>query len=60
MATLDVVDGGRLRMVTAPRAGGGGNVNRVRSDRLLDRFSGMPVFNGVPCRIEKVAEEQHR
>ena len=32
----------------------GVNVNFLHDDRLLDRFSGMPVFNGTPCRVELV------
>jgi formate dehydrogenase len=30
----------------------GVNVNHLHSDRIRDRFSGMPIFNGTPCRIE--------
>jgi formate dehydrogenase len=29
----------------------GVNVNHLHDDRLLDRFCGMPVFNGTPCRV---------
>ncbi|MBI5505965.1 MAG: molybdopterin-dependent oxidoreductase [Deltaproteobacteria bacterium] len=32
----------------------GVNVNLVHDDRGLDRFTGMPVFNGRPCRIEPI------
>lgn len=34
------------------RATPGVNVNLVHDDRTLDRFTGMPVFNGRPCRVE--------
>lgn len=30
----------------------GVNVNHLHDDRVRDPFSGMPVFNGTPCRIE--------
>jgi formate dehydrogenase len=30
----------------------GVNVNFLHDDRIRDRFSGMPVFNGTPCRVE--------
>jgi anaerobic selenocysteine-containing dehydrogenase len=30
----------------------GVNVNFLHDDRLRDRFSGMPVYNGTPCRVE--------
>jgi anaerobic selenocysteine-containing dehydrogenase len=30
----------------------GVNVNVLHDDRVRDRFCGMPVFNGTPCRIE--------
>jgi formate dehydrogenase len=32
----------------------GVNVNLIHDDRSLDAFSGMPVFNGRACRVEKV------
>lgn len=32
----------------------GVNVNMLHDDRQLDPFSGMPVFNGTPCRVEPV------
>ncbi len=31
----------------------GVNVNFLHDDGVRDRFTGMPVFNGTPCRIEK-------
>jgi anaerobic selenocysteine-containing dehydrogenase len=34
----------------------GVNVNFLHGDRVRDRFSGMPVFNGTPCRVEPIAE----
>lgn len=33
----------------------GVNVNILHDDRGLDEFSGMPVFNARPCRIEAVS-----
>jgi hypothetical protein len=33
----------------------GVNVNFLHDDRVRDRFCGMPVFNGTPCRIETAA-----
>jgi formate dehydrogenase len=30
----------------------GVNVNFLHDDRVRDRFCGMPVFNGTPCRVE--------
>lgn len=30
----------------------GVNVNHLHDDRVRDRFSGMPVFNGTPCQVE--------
>src|SRR5262245_39033691 len=30
----------------------GVNVNFLHDDRVRDRFSGMPVYNGTPCRVE--------
>jgi formate dehydrogenase len=32
----------------------GENVNRLHDDRVRDRFTGMPVFNGTPCRVEAI------
>lgn len=32
----------------------GVNVNHLHDDRARDTFSGMPVFNGTPCRIERI------
>lgn len=32
----------------------GVNVNFLHDDRVRDRFCGMPVYNGTPCRIEPV------
>lgn len=32
----------------------GVNVNLLHDDRVRDRFCGMPVFNGTPCRVEAV------
>ncbi len=39
--------------MTTSRATPGVNVNRLHDDRDLDRFSGMPVFNGRPCLVSK-------
>ena len=33
----------------------GVNVNFLHDDRVRDRFDGMPVFNGTPCRVEPLA-----
>ncbi len=33
----------------------GVNVNFLHDDRARDRFCGMPVFNGTPCRVEHLA-----
>lgn len=30
----------------------GANVNFLHDDRVRDRFCGMPVYNGTPCRVE--------
>ncbi|HEB90293.1 MAG TPA: hypothetical protein ENI85_12045 [Deltaproteobacteria bacterium] len=38
----------------ASRRHPGVNVNHLHSDRNLDRFSGMPVYNGTPCRVEPI------
>ncbi len=35
----------------------GTNVNFLHDDRSLDEFSGMPVYNGRPCRIERIRDE---
>lgn len=32
----------------------GVNVNFLRDDRARDRFTGMPVFNGTPCRVSRL------
>ncbi len=40
---------------TTSRRYPGVNVNRLHDDRVRDRFCGMPVYNGTPCRIEAVA-----
>ena len=32
----------------------GVNVNLLHSDKIRDKFCGMPIFNGTPCRVEKV------
>jgi len=32
----------------------GVNVNLLHDDRVRDRFCGMPVFNGTPCRVDRV------
>ena len=34
----------------------GVNVNFLHDDRIRDRFTGMPVFNGTPCRVEVVRQ----
>ncbi len=34
----------------------GVNVNRLHDDGVRDRFTGMPVFNGTPCRVERLSE----
>jgi formate dehydrogenase len=34
----------------------GVNVNQLHDDQVRDRFTGMPVYNGTPCRIERVTE----
>lgn len=33
----------------------GANVNFLHDDQVRDPFTGMPVFNGTPCRIEAIA-----
>ena len=30
----------------------GVNVNQLHDDRVRDQFTGMPVYNGTPCRVE--------
>ena len=30
------------------------NVNFLHDDRVRDRFCGMPVYNGTPCRVEVI------
>jgi formate dehydrogenase len=32
----------------------GENVNFLHDDCVRDRFTGMPVFNGTPCRVEAI------
>jgi formate dehydrogenase len=32
----------------------GVNVNFLHDDRVRDRFCGMPVYNGTPCRVEPI------
>ena len=32
----------------------GVNVNVLHDDQVRDRFCGMPVYNGTPCRVEAV------
>jgi anaerobic selenocysteine-containing dehydrogenase len=36
---------------TASRRFPGVNVNLLHGDDVRDRFCGMPVFNGTPCRV---------
>jgi len=31
----------------------GVNVNRLTDDSLREPLTGVPVFNGIPCRLEK-------
>ncbi len=31
----------------------GVNVNRLSDDSVREPFTGVPVFNGIPCRMEK-------
>jgi anaerobic selenocysteine-containing dehydrogenase len=33
------------------------NVNFLHDDQVRDRFSGMPVYNGTPCRVEALPGE---
>lgn len=35
----------------------GVNVNFLHDDRVRDRFCGMPVYNGTPCRVEVLAAQ---
>ncbi len=42
---------------TASRRYPGVNVNHLHSDRVRDRFSGMPVYNGTPCDVTPVLKE---
>ncbi len=37
----------------------GVNVNFLHDDRVRDRFTGMPVFNGTPCRVEALARREN-
>tara|TARA_R110001599_G_C12276844_1_gene662679 strand:- start:27490 stop:29706 length:2217 start_codon:yes stop_codon:yes gene_type:complete len=39
---------------TTAKRNPGVNVNFLHSDKIRDRFCGMPIFNGTPCRVEKV------
>ncbi len=32
----------------------GVNVNLMHDDQVRDRFTGMPVYNGTPCRVERI------
>ena len=41
---------------SATRRYPGVNVNHLHSDRVRDRFSGMPVYTGTPCSITAVRE----
>ncbi|NNE19554.1 MAG: molybdopterin-dependent oxidoreductase, partial [Myxococcales bacterium] len=36
----------------------GVNVNFLHDDRVRDRFTGMPVFNGTPCRVEALTPSE--
>ena len=36
----------------------GVNVNFLHDDRVRDRFSGMPVYNGTPCRVEPLPQRR--
>jgi anaerobic selenocysteine-containing dehydrogenase len=46
--------------MTLARQYPGVNVNHLHNDQRLDLFSGMPVFNGTPCRVERVAGPDRR
>ncbi len=38
----------------------GVNVNRLTDDSVREPLTGMPVYNGIPCRLEKaVAGDDH-
>ncbi len=39
---------------TTAKKSPGVNVNLLHSDKTRDKFCGMPVFNGTPCRVEKI------
>jgi anaerobic selenocysteine-containing dehydrogenase len=39
---------------TTSRRFPGVNVNHLHPDEARDRFSGMPIFNGTPCRVERI------
>ena len=41
---------------TASRRYPGVNVNQLHTDQVRDRFSGMPVYNGTPCRVARVSQ----
>jgi anaerobic selenocysteine-containing dehydrogenase len=38
----------------------GVNVNVLTDDRMLDLFTGMPVYNAIPCSVRRVAEKENR
>ncbi len=38
---------------TTAKKNPGVNVNLLHSDKVRDKFCGMPVFNGTPCKVEK-------
>lgn len=39
----------------------GVNVNRLTDDSVREPLTGMPVYNGIPCRIESAAAgDDHR
>ena len=38
------------------RATPGVNVNVLHDDRVRDQFTGMPVYNGTPCRVEALVD----
>ena len=44
----DIYESGMRTSRTHP----GINVNLLHDDRVRDTFTGMPVYNGTPCRIE--------
>lgn len=39
---------------TTAKKSPGVNVNLLHSDKIRDKFCGMSVVNGTPCRVEKV------